>query len=128
MVIAGFSSINSSYIVKLTKECQVHMMEIAWVYNQSYCHSCKKMHPNRSIINYLELNGSFEPCSVFLFRFFLFQDITKSGLLEQHDVNEWINRGSRVPPGFRVARGQRKLRKSSQLSVLVPIKGGIGSI
>ena len=54
--------------------------------------------------------------SFFLVRFF--QDITKSGLLEQHDVNEWITRGSRVPPGFRVARGQRKLRKSSQLSGL----------
>ena len=40
-------------------------------------------------------------------------DITNSGLLEQHDVDEWISRGSKTPAGLRLGR---KCRKTSQLS------------
>lgn len=42
-------------------------------------------------------------------------DITQTGLLEQPDVDEWVSRGSRAPPGFR-NQLNRKFRKSSQLS------------
>lgn len=41
-------------------------------------------------------------------------DITRSGLLEQHDVDEWISRGSKAPAGLRLSG--RKCRKTSQLS------------
>ncbi|CAK9085029.1 unnamed protein product [Durusdinium trenchii] len=41
-------------------------------------------------------------------------DVTKSGMLEQHDVDTWISLGSVAPPG-RTALS-RKFRKSSQLS------------
>ncbi|CAK9082778.1 Two-pore potassium channel 3 (AtTPK3) (Calcium-activated outward-rectifying potassium channel 6) (AtKCO6) [Durusdinium trenchii] len=40
-------------------------------------------------------------------------DVTKSGMLEQHDVDTWISLGSVAPPG-RTALS-RKFRKSSQL-------------
>jgi hypothetical protein len=46
------------------------------------------------------------------------QDFTLNGLLEQPDVDEWVSRGSRAPPGFR-NQLNRKFRKSSQLSTLV---------